>query len=207
MSKIRSNREGNIRKRADGRWEVRITVGIDYAIGEPKRISRYAQSEEEAVKLLHEMSYLRDTTPYNFKSITLGEWLDLCLKVYMKNSLKQSTYNSYESYIRVHLKPALGNLLLRDLTPRVLQQYYNHKTQVEGLSQKTIININLFLHRSLSFAVSEGYITANPAESINLSRGAKPQIEILTRDEHSRQLRTPIRCVRQACVIHGATNR
>lgn len=64
---------------------------------------------------------------------------------YMKNSLKQSIYNSYESYIRVHFKPALGNLALRDLTPRILQEYYNYKFEVEGLAPKTITNLNLFL--------------------------------------------------------------
>lgn len=95
-----------MRKRSDGRWEVRLSLGIDFATGEPKRISRYAATKEEAVKLLHELSFLRDTSPKNFQSITLGEWLDLCLEVYMKNSLKQSTYLSYESYIRVHFKPA-----------------------------------------------------------------------------------------------------
>lgn len=189
MSKTRANGEGNIRQRADGRWEVRVTIGIDFATGEPNRISRYASTQEEAVKLLHELSYIRDTSPKNFETITLGEWLDLCLEVYMKNSLKQSTYLSYESYIRVHLKPALGNLQLRDLTPRLLQQYYNYKAEEEGLSPKTIININLFLHKALSYAVTEGYIPSNPAASINLSRGTKPQIEILTRDEQAQLIR------------------
>ena len=60
MSKARANGEGNIRQRSDGRWEVRITIGIDFSTGEPKRISRYASTQEEAVKLLHEVSYLRD---------------------------------------------------------------------------------------------------------------------------------------------------
>ena len=193
MSRTRANGEGNIRQRTDGRWEVRVTIGIDFSTGEPKRISRYASTQEEAVKILHETSFLRDTTPKNFQTITLGEWLDLCLEVYMKNSLKQSTYLSYESYIRVHLKPALGDVQLRDLTPRLLQQYYNYKAESEGLAPKTIVNINLFLHKALTYAVTEGYINSNPAASINLSRGNKPQIEILTRDEQARLIRASYR--------------
>lgn len=189
MSKTRANGEGNIRQRSDGRWEVRVTIGIDFSTGEPKRISRYASTQEEAVKLLHEVSFMRDMSPKNFETITLGEWLDLCLEVYMKNSLKQSTYLGYEGYIRVHLKPALGNVQLRDLSPRLLQEYYNYKSETEGLSPKTIININLFLHKALSYAVTEGYIPNNPAASINLSRGNKPQIEILTRDEQAKLIR------------------
>lgn len=186
MPRTRANKEGNIRQRADGRWEVRITIGIDFATGEPKRISRYAATQEEAVKILHELSFLRDTSPKNFQTVTLGNWLDLCLEVYMRNTLKQSTYLSYEGYIRNHYKPALGDLLLRDITPRLLQQFYNYKAEQEGLSPKTIVNMNLFLHKALSYAVNEGYIQTNPAASINLTRGTKPQIEILTRDEQVR---------------------
>ena len=185
MSKVRTSGEGNIRKRPDGRWEVRITLGIDFATGQPKRISKYAATHDEAVKLLHQLSYIRDTRPRDFQNMTLGEWLDLCLEIYMKNSLKQSTYVSYEGYIRNHLKPSLGNVQLRDLTPRLLQQFYNYKTE-EGLAPKTIVNINLFLHKALAFAVGEGYIVVNPTEMINLPHGSKPQIEILNRDEQTR---------------------
>ena len=67
-----------------------------------------------------------------------------------------------------------------------MQQFYNYKAETEGLAPKTIVNINLFLHKALSYAVAEGYIQSNPAASINLSRGNKPQIEILTRDEQLR---------------------
>ena len=97
-----------------------------------------------------------------------------------------STYLSYESYIRVHLKPALGNVALQDLTPRMLQLYYNYKAEEEGLAPKTIVNLNLFLHRALDFAVAEGYIKSNPTASVNLPRGDRPQIVILTRDEQMR---------------------
>ena len=72
MARTRANQEGNIRLRPDGRWEVRVTIGIDFATGEPKRISRYAATQEEAVKLLHELSFIRDTSPRNFQSISHG---------------------------------------------------------------------------------------------------------------------------------------
>ena len=84
MSKTRKDREGNIRLRADGRWEVRVTIGIDYATGEERRISRYAKTQEEAIKLLHELSFIRDHTPNNFQSVTVSEWLPFCLETYMR---------------------------------------------------------------------------------------------------------------------------
>jgi len=183
MPKARANGEGSIRQRQDGRYEVRITLGIDFNTGKPKRISKYASTQEEAVKILHEMSYINDHAPKTFNPIKLGEWLDICLNVYMKNSLKQSTYLSYESYIRLYFKRSLGETLLRDITPRLLQQYYNHLFETKTLSSKSISNLNLFLHRALSYAVAEGYITGNPAEMVAIPRGEKPEIVILTRDE------------------------
>ena len=186
MAKTRANKEGNIRQRADGRYEVRVTASHNIMTGKPKRISKYANTKEEAVLLLNQMSYINDTTPNNFTRITLGDWLELRLEIYMKNTLKQSTYLSYESYIRVHFKPVLGSIPLQELTPRTLQVYYNYKSEQEGLAPKTITNLNLFLHRALDFAVAEGYINSNPASSVNLPRGDRPQIIILNRDEQIR---------------------
>ncbi len=71
----------------------------------------------------------------------------------------------------------------------MLQQFYNYKTEQEGLSQKTVLNMNLCLHKALDHAVIEGLILSNTASSINLSRGQKPQIEILTRDEQAQLVR------------------
>ena len=183
MPKARANGEGSIRQRSDGRYEVKIILGIDFKTGKPKRISKYAATQEEAVKILHEMSFVNDHAPKTFKPVKLGEWLDVCLNVYMKNSLKQSTYLSYESYIRLYFKPSLGDVLLRDLTPRLLQQYYNYLFESGTLASKSISNLNLFLHRALSYAVAEGYITFNPTETVAIPRGEKTQIVILTRDE------------------------
>ena len=186
MAKARANHEGTIRLRSDGRYEVRITVSHDIITGKPHRISRYAKTKEEAVKILNELTFLYDTKPRTFEKCTLEQWLRLCLEVYLRPGIKQSTYLSYESYIRNHLGPVLGEVQLKDITPRMLQMFYNHKQAVEGLSPKTIININLFLHRALDFAVSEGLLNANPAAGVNLPRGPKPAISILTRDEQNR---------------------
>ncbi len=53
----RGHNEGSIRERKDGRFEVRVTAGIDFETGKPKRISYYANTKAEAVKLLHEVEY------------------------------------------------------------------------------------------------------------------------------------------------------
>lgn len=71
MGKTRKDYEGNIRQRADGRWEVRVTLGNDFTSGGTRRISKYAATQEEAVRLLHELSFLRDTVPKSFQKAAL----------------------------------------------------------------------------------------------------------------------------------------
>ena len=186
MPKTRRNGEGSIRQRSKNCWEVRISGGIDFATGESTRIYRSASNEEDAVRLVHQLSFQYGTNQGKIISMTLGEWLDLWLDVYMRHSLKQSTYNSYDSYAKKHFKPALGNVRLADLTTRMLQQLYNYKIENEGLSPKTIRNLNLYLHKALGQAKNEGLILTNPAEGIILPRSSRPQIEILTRDEQAR---------------------
>ena len=108
MSKTRCNGEGSIRQKSEHCWEVRISGGIDFSTRKPIRISQYASTEADAVRLLHKLSFQYGTNQGKISRMTLGEWLDLWLDIYMRNGLKQSTYNSYSGYSQNHFKPALG---------------------------------------------------------------------------------------------------
>ncbi|MBQ6207255.1 MAG: hypothetical protein IJK52_09255, partial [Oscillospiraceae bacterium] len=48
--------------------------------------------------------------PNSPEIITLGDWLDRWLEVYIRPTVKLSTYCSYELYIRGHIKPNIGGL-------------------------------------------------------------------------------------------------
>ena len=183
---MRGHNEGNIKRRSDGRYEVRVTAGIDFQTGKPKRISYYAKTKAEATKLLHQAEYdIHFQNKIDPTSITLTSWLELWLNTYMKNSLKQSTYASYRTYIEKHFNPAMGNIKIKDITSKLLQDFYNYKLE-SGLSPKTILNMNLCLHKALKQAVLEQYLPFNPCDAVNLPRSEKPQIEVLTRDEQSK---------------------
>lgn len=103
------------------------------------------------------------TPQYLQNNTTVGEWLDNWLTTYMQHTLKQSTYKSYETYVRKHFKPSLGTIKLKELTPRTLQIFYNYKQEQENLSPKTISNLNMCLHKALAQAQSEGLILSNPS--------------------------------------------
>lgn len=142
--------EGSVR-RADGRYEVRVQVGINYSTGAPIRKSMYAHTEEEAQRLLYGL--LADpgqSIKHAGADCTLNDWLELWLRMYVADHVKQSTFTSYCTYVQKHFAPILGHSKLRDLTPRKLQEFYNFKQKSEGLMPKTVINMNLCLHKALS---------------------------------------------------------
>lgn len=182
--------EGSIRQRADGRFEVRVQTGINYDTGAPIRKSVYVRSEEEARRLLHRMlAEPALARKLDAENCTLTEWLESWLKTYVANNVRQSTFNSYRTYVRNHFAPVLGKCRLKDISPRKLQEFYNFKQEKGNLSPKTIINMNLCLHKALDQAVKEGLLESNPASALNLKRGRKPQIEVLTRDQQATLLR------------------
>lgn len=86
--------------------------------GKSTRISKYAGTLDEAVDIQHALSVAMVQTPqYLQNNTTVGEWLDNWLTTYMQHTLKQSTYKSYETYVRKHFKPSLGTIKLKELTP------------------------------------------------------------------------------------------
>ena len=52
----RGHNEGNIRQRTDGRWEVRLSAGIDYKTGKPKRTSTCCNTRQEAIAILQQQA-------------------------------------------------------------------------------------------------------------------------------------------------------
>lgn len=184
--KRRNKSEGTIRERKDGRWEVIISVGVDYTTGKQKRKSFYAKTRSEAVRIAQKEGYKAafkgNINPTN---ILLGEWLDIWLTTYMKNKLKRSTYINYEGYTNNHFN-ILGRVKLKDLNARKLQEFYNHKYEEENLSPKTLRNINNFLHAALDQAIMEGYLESNTASAISLPKSIKKEIAVLSQDEQNR---------------------
>lgn len=96
--------EGSIRRRADGRYEVRVQTGINYNTGAPIRKSVYAHTEEEAQRLLYGL--LADpgqAIKHVGDDCTLNEWLECCglmLPIMSSNQPLQVTVHMFKSTSR-----------------------------------------------------------------------------------------------------------
>lgn len=168
---------GNIRKRPEGRWEARYTVGRDPGTGKQVRRSVYGDTQEEVRKLLTKATAAIDEGVYTDpEKITLGGWLDVWLEEYTAD-LKPHTLKSYTTQVKVHIQPALGAVQLVALTAPQIQRFYNRLQK--DLSPKTIKNIHGVLHKALQQAEEIGYLRHNPSGACKLPRAEKAKIKPL----------------------------
>lgn len=96
-----------------------MQTGINYSTGAPIRKSVYAHTEEEAQRLLYGL--LADpgqAIKHTGADCTSNDWLELWLRTYVANHVKQSTFTSYRTYVQKHFAPVLGQSKLCDSTPQ-----------------------------------------------------------------------------------------
>lgn len=188
MSKRRGNGEGSICKRKDGLWQCQVTIGFDDN-GKPKRKTYYGKTREEVRDKLNEaLMKVKTKTFKEPTKYTFGEWIDIWLNDYMKNSLRKTTWESYETQVRLHIKPALGSIKLIKLQPVQIQRLYNEKR--EEKSARTVRYIHQVINGALEQAFKERLIDFNPASAVKLPRDSKKEMKTLDLDSVIRFLDT-----------------
>lgn len=192
MSGKRGQGEGCIYKRSDGTWAAVITTGRDEK-GHQKRQFIYGKTRTEvAEKLLKTQNDMKTGAYIKPTKATLGEWLDKWLEQYKRNDLRPTTYSSYEQHIRVHIKPSIGHVLLQDLTPEMVQKFYNEKYKTGrydgegGLSSATVRKIHNILHEALDQAVLNSLIYRNAADATKRPKLSQKEIKIFTVEEQNK---------------------
>jgi integrase len=120
VTQRRERSEGTIRRRGDA-WQVSLFTGYDPLNGRRTYLTATAHSEAAARKALNRLRTERDEqrAPKVRAELAyvLGEWL-------ATQELAAATRASYETYIRVHIEPALGGLAISRITPQVLERFY-----------------------------------------------------------------------------------
>lgn len=175
---------GTIRKRPDGRWEARYTVGFDPATGKQKQKSIYGKTQKEVRERLAEITTeLDDGTYMEPTKNTVSEWLEVWLETYVRFSVKPYTLDAYQRVCQNYLSPALGALRLPALTAPQIQRFYNSLLMEKSLSPKTVRNIHGVFHRALEQAVKLGMIRSNPTELCDLPKARRKDIHPMEQDK------------------------
>lgn len=175
MVKKRGNGEGSISKRKDGRWWGRYTVYTDRG---PEQKAVYGKTRAEVAEKLTKVMSDRDSgLLFAADNLKLGEYLE-CWLPKIRDTVRERTWERYEQIVRVHLKPALGRLKLKNLTPTHVRGLYRQKLDA-GSSPRTVQYIHTTLRKALQDAVSDGLVPRNVADGIKAPRPKKKEINPL----------------------------
>lgn len=182
----------NIRKRKDGRWEVRIICSYD-AAGKARYHSLYGKTYAEVKRKRKDFTETQDKIDTGYQPDTkitvtqvLCEWL-----VSRKDSVKQSTYANYANLLKRHIVPSLGDYEVSRLTADIVNQFLREKLYcgrldgTGGLSPKTVADIRSVLLLGLEYGKEQKYPCAID-KKIFCPRNYQPQMRILTMEEQSR---------------------
>jgi len=189
---------GHIVKRYKGSYTIVLNLGVDPATG--KRRQQWVSvkgNKKEAEKRLADLLHQLDTGTFMKPGkITIAEYLERWLKDYVWPNLAPRTAEGYESIVRRHLIPNLGNIRLTQLKPEHLQKYYSERLlqgrwdKKGGLSPRSVRHHHMTLHCALQNAVKWGLIHRNPADAVDPPKAK--EVEMQTWDE------SEIRCFLQA---------
>ena len=198
MAKRRPQGDGTIRKRSDGRWEARIIIGHKND-GSPMYKSAFAKTQKSALKQLHQLLDLyRDVDLTEECRMTLGEWMDKWMDVYMIFTIKENTIKGYRSQIDHQIKPFIGHKQLASLTTADIQKFYNkikkegrvHPHPIHGhvLSDSMVRKIHMMLHEAMEVAVRERYIVRNPTDNTTIPKKTTTEKQVLDDSQLNRFL-------------------
>ncbi len=185
--KKRINGEGTVRKRPNGTWEARITIGFDEKTGKQKYKTVYARTQKEIMHKLGAMLEEKKAKKPDESVLTVSDWLDQWMEDFLVD-VKSGTLVSYECICRNHLKPSLGNIPLTELKAPTIQRFYN-SLRTKGLSPKYIKNIHGCLHRALEKAVRIDYLVKNPTVACEIPKVVPKEIKPLDLEDQRKLFR------------------
>ena len=178
--KQRGNGEGSIYKRKDGYWVGQYLV---YTAKGPKYRYLYAKTRAAvAEKLTKAMAERDGGFVFDANNLKLGEYLDQWLNNSVRDTVRQRTWERYEQIARVHLKPALGRVKLKNLTPTQVRGLYRSKLDA-GLSPRTVQYVHTALRKALKDAVADGLLPRNATDGIKAPRPKKKEINPLSPEQ------------------------
>lgn len=177
----RSNGEGTIYRRKDGRW-----CGAYYDEAPvPRRHFVYGKTQAEVRKKLKEREMqIQSQIERNCEvPKMLGDWVKYYLMNYKRNEIKETTYNTYWRYFTKHIKGSkIDNIALGKLTANELQRFYNEKLK-EGYNVKTVKHLQVIVNAALAQAEKLHLIRENVNRLTTLPKKRTFQASVLTIEE------------------------
>ena len=172
----RSNREGTICRRSDGRWTAAITLDGG------KRQYFYASTQRAVqAKLLSARRAISNGLPVSSDRQKLGQYLERWLGEVAEPTVRPSTYIRYKELLTGHVTPTLGQLALARLSPQDLNGLYGKLSQ--HLAPRTVGHVHRVLHRALRDALHWGLVARNVCDAVSPPKVQHEEMKVLTPEQ------------------------
>ncbi|CAM5441193.1 site-specific integrase [Streptomyces xanthochromogenes] len=174
------NGAGTITKRKDGRYQC--AVYVLQPDGTRARKFAYGKTWEECdAKRREFLDKVASGTPVPTRSAKLSEWLSFWLESVVKPRRKLSTYDKYETHVRLYLAPMIGGKRLESLGTADVRRFL---LQLEKkTTAATAKESHRVLRSALSAACREELITRNVAKLVEPPRAEARELRPWTLDE------------------------
>ena len=182
MAHRRGNLEGNIRKRADGRWEARLSLPGG------RRKSLFAKTRREVgQRLLQAQRAIAEGLPVAGERQTIGALLEAWLRDSAAHKVRPKTLRRYQEIVRLHLGPEIGRIRLARLTPQHVEGMLS-SVAGKGVSPRTVAHCRAVLRNALNHAMRIGLVGRNVASLADAPHVPEREVLALTSEDARRIL-------------------
>lgn len=123
------------------------------------------------------MCALMAVTPAPAGSLTVEAFLQRWL-LHARGRVRAVTYEGYESLLRLHATPRLGEHVLAEVSPLLIQDLYGELSAAPpagpGLSGGSVLNLHLVLTQAFGQAVRWQLLSVNPVAGAQPPRPRRP---------------------------------
>jgi len=84
--------------------------------------------------------------------------------------------------VRLHIRPVLGKVKLKNLTPAHVRGLYREKLDA-GLSPRSVQYVHVTLHKALKQAIADGLIPRNATEAVKPPQVSREKMRPLTAEQ------------------------
>jgi integrase len=120
---------------------------------------------------------------FDADNLKLGEYLGRWLADTVCDTVRPTTFERYEQLVRLHIRPVLGKVKLKNLTSAHVRGLYREKLDA-GLSPRTVQYVHVTLHKALKQAIADGLIRRNATEAVKPPQVQREEMQPLTADAY-----------------------
>jgi integrase len=174
---------GHVERRASGSWKIVGSSGFSDA-GRRIRITRTVRgsrrdAEKALTKLLREID---QGTVARSGADTFGSYLTERWLPHMRSRVGMTSWERYESLVRVHIVPRCGRVKLGNLRPHHLQAVVDGML-ADGAAPASVVKAKIVMGSALAQAVRWQVLALNPAAGVSPPRAQRPTLRVPAPEE------------------------